>query len=299
MSFWKMSRHRIRPEIVHLNTSNLSFEGACEGSNLVRLGCSRDQKLDKKQVNVALDAGAGEAMPPFHNVHNGNTLAPTMAVANLKRIRERLKPNGIMVMGDMSAVDGEVALMLGEYGLDFVGAVKMTEKARGLAKKAVGYGPPRRRRRLRLLVHERGAALVHQGEGGRGQRRRGGGRPHTALRRQQDGDESLRQGEDDSERELRARRGPYLPPRGEKDVPRLLRLPEDGAPAGDEGECRGVLQGREARRWRGGPVLLRHEHEILGAQEDAPDPGDALADRGFPSRREAEPRAGGLPGEED
>ena len=31
-----------------------------------------------------------------------------------------------------------------------------------------------------------------------------------------------------------------------------------------------------------GSVILRHEHEVLGVQEDTPDPGDALADRGFP-----------------
>lgn len=74
---------------------------------------------------------AGEGVPLFHTVHNGNTPDPTMAVADLKRIRERLKPDHI-VLGDRSAIDVEVALMLGDYGLDSVGAVKMTAKARGL-----------------------------------------------------------------------------------------------------------------------------------------------------------------------
>ena len=132
ISLRMMSRYRIRPEIVHLDASSLYFEGAYEDSDLVRLGYSRDQKPDKKQVNVALDVDAGEGMPLFHTVHNGNTPDPTMAVANLKRIRERLKPDHMIVVGDRSAIDGEVALMLGDYGLDFVGAVKMTEKARGL-----------------------------------------------------------------------------------------------------------------------------------------------------------------------
>lgn len=71
-------------------------------------------------------------MPLFHTVHNGNTPDPTMAVADLKRIRERLKSDHMIVVGDRSAIDVEVALMLGDYGLDFVEAVKMTAKARGL-----------------------------------------------------------------------------------------------------------------------------------------------------------------------
>jgi transposase len=132
ISLRMMSRYHIRPEIVHLDASSLYFEGAYEDSDLVRLGYSRDQKPDKKQVNVALDVDASEGMPLFHTIHNGNTPDPTMAVANLKRIRERLKPDRMIVVGDRSAMDGEVALMLREYGLDFVGAVKMTEKTKEL-----------------------------------------------------------------------------------------------------------------------------------------------------------------------
>jgi transposase len=132
ISLRMMSKYRIKPEIVHLDASSLYFEGAYEDSDLVRLGYSRDQKPDKKQVNVALDVDASEGMPLFHTIHNGNTPDPTMAVANLKRIRERLKPDRMIVVGDRSAMDGEVALMLRDYGLDFVGAVKMTEKAKKL-----------------------------------------------------------------------------------------------------------------------------------------------------------------------
>jgi transposase len=133
VSLRMMSKYHIKPEIVHLDASSLYFEGAYQDSDLVRLGYSRDQKPDKKQVNVALDVDASEGMPLFHTVHNGNTPDPTMAVANLKRIRERLKPDRMTVVGDRSAMDGEVALMLRDYGLDFVGAVKMTEKTKELA----------------------------------------------------------------------------------------------------------------------------------------------------------------------
>ena len=55
-----------------------------------------------------------------------------MAVENLKKIRDKLKPDHMIVVGDRSAIDGEVALMLSDYKLDFIGAVKMTSKTKEL-----------------------------------------------------------------------------------------------------------------------------------------------------------------------
>jgi hypothetical protein len=126
-----MSRYRISPEVFHFDASSLYFEDAYEDSDLVRLGYSRDQKPDNKQVNIALDVDANEGMPLFHTIHNRNTPDPRMTVANPKT-RERLKPDRMLVVGDRSAMDGEVALMLRDYRLDFLGAVKMTEKAKEL-----------------------------------------------------------------------------------------------------------------------------------------------------------------------
>lgn len=55
-----------------------------------------------------------------------------MAVENLKKISERLKPDHMIKVGDRSAIDGEVALMLSDYKLDFIWAVKMTSRTKEL-----------------------------------------------------------------------------------------------------------------------------------------------------------------------
>lgn len=132
-----MAKYDIKPDLVHFDFTSIYFEGAYEGSEMLKLGYSRDQKPDKKQVNVGIDVDAAEGMPLFHTSYDGNVPDPKMAVENLRKIRERLKPDHMIMVGDRSAIDGEVALMLTDYGLDFIGAVKMTQKMKGLVVASV------------------------------------------------------------------------------------------------------------------------------------------------------------------
>lgn len=69
-------------------------------------------------------------MPLFHTVHKGNTPDPRMSVQNLVRMQDRLRPEKIIVVGDRSAISGEVAFLLRDYNMDFIGAVKMTHKTK-------------------------------------------------------------------------------------------------------------------------------------------------------------------------
>ncbi|MBI2937617.1 MAG: IS1634 family transposase [Thaumarchaeota archaeon] len=127
-----MSEYDIKPELVHFDFTSIYFEGAYDESDVLRLGYSRDQKPDKKQVNLGIDVDAGEGMPLFHTSYDGNVPDPRMATENLRKVKERLKPDRLIMVGDRSAVDGEVALMLVDYGLDFIGAVKMTQRMKDL-----------------------------------------------------------------------------------------------------------------------------------------------------------------------
>ncbi len=127
-----MKEYRIKPELVHMDFTSLYFDGAYDYSDLVRLGYSRDQKPDKKQVNIGIDVDALEGMPLFHTQHEGNRADPDMAVENLRRIRERLRPDHLIVVGDRNAIDGEIALMLQGYGLDFIGAMRMSQGIKDL-----------------------------------------------------------------------------------------------------------------------------------------------------------------------
>lgn len=125
-----ISKYRIRPELVHFDASSIYFEGRYEESELLNLGYSRDQKPDKKQVNFDIDVDAKEGMPLFHTIHKGNTPDPVMSVQNLIRMRERLRPEKTVMVGDRSAISGQVAFLLRDYDLDFIGAVKMTHKTK-------------------------------------------------------------------------------------------------------------------------------------------------------------------------
>ena len=103
-----MSHYHIKSELVHMDFTSLYFEGAYDDSpTFLKLGYSRDQKPDKKQINIGIDVDASEGMPLFHESYNGNTPDSKMAVENLKKIRDKLKPDHMIVLGDRSAIDGE------------------------------------------------------------------------------------------------------------------------------------------------------------------------------------------------
>jgi transposase len=137
VSLRMMSEYHIKPDLIHFDFTSMYFEGAYDESDFLKLGYSRDQKPDKKQINVGIDVDASEGMPLFHTCYDGNVPDPRMAVENLRKIRERLKPDHMIMVGDRSAMDGEVALMIVDYGLDFIGAVKMTQRMKELVASTV------------------------------------------------------------------------------------------------------------------------------------------------------------------
>lgn len=128
-----MTHYKIRPELIHSDSTSLYFEGEYEESDLLRLGYSRDKKPGTKQVNLTLDVDAKEGMPVFHTTHNRNKVEPRMAIENLEKIRERLHQNKLIIVEDRSEIDGDVALKIHtDYGLDYIAVVKMTEKTKEL-----------------------------------------------------------------------------------------------------------------------------------------------------------------------
>jgi transposase len=128
-----MTRYKIKPELIHFDSTSLYFEGEYEESDLLRLGYSRDKKAGTKQVNLTLDVDSKEGMPLFHTTHNGNKVDPHMAIENMEKIKERLHPEKLIMVGDRGEIDGDVALKIHtDYGLDFIAAVKMSEKTKEL-----------------------------------------------------------------------------------------------------------------------------------------------------------------------
>lgn len=128
-----MTQYNMKPELLHFDSTSLYFEGEYEESDMLRLGYSRDKKAGTKQVNLTLDVDAKEGMPVFHTTHDGNKVDPHMAIENLEKIKERLHPDKLIMVGDRGTMDGDVALKIHtDYGLDFIAAVKMSEKTKEL-----------------------------------------------------------------------------------------------------------------------------------------------------------------------
>ena len=121
-----VAKYKADPSLIHFDTTSLYFEGAYDESDIVRLGYSRDQKPDKKQVNLALDVTADEGIPLFHSAYQGNAPDPKIVIDNIKRLKARLKPNHFIMVGDRTSITAESVGLLLDNGLDFIGALKTT-----------------------------------------------------------------------------------------------------------------------------------------------------------------------------
>lgn len=53
-----------------------------------------------------------------------------MSVQNLVKIKERLKPEKMIMVGDRTAISGQVTFLLRDYNLDFISTIKMTRKTK-------------------------------------------------------------------------------------------------------------------------------------------------------------------------
>lgn len=127
-----MAKYKVDPALIHFDTTSLYFEGAYDESEIIRLGYSRDQKPDKKQVNIALDVSADEGIPLLHSAYQGNAPDPKIVIDNIKRLKARLKPNKFIMVGDRSSITAESVRLLLDSGLDFLGALKMTSPLQNL-----------------------------------------------------------------------------------------------------------------------------------------------------------------------
>jgi len=160
-----MLRYGATPELIHFDTTSLYFEGAYDESEVIRLGYSRDQKPDKKQINLALDVSADEGIPLLHTAYQGNAPDPKIVVDNVKRLKARLKPNHFIMVGDRSSLTAESARLLLDNSLDFIGALKMNQRLQRLVA-AIGdgeYSPVEYQGKATYRACERSVTLEHAG----------------------------------------------------------------------------------------------------------------------------------------
>jgi len=165
MALGAMVKYKISPEIVHFDGTSLYFEGDYDESEIIRLGYSRDQKPDKKQVNIGLDVSAGEGIPLFHRAYQGNTPDPKIVIDNIKRLKARLKPNHFIMTGDRSSITAESVGLLLDSSMDFLGALKMTSLLQDLVVSIPDdeYEPVEYQGGTKYRACERAVELNHNG----------------------------------------------------------------------------------------------------------------------------------------
>jgi transposase len=160
-----MEKYRVDPSLIHFDTTSLYFEGAYDESDIIRLGYSRDQKPDKKQINLALNVSAGEGIPFSHSAYQGNAPDPKIVIDNVKRLKARLKPNHFIMVGDRTSITAESVALLLDSDLDFLGALKTTNPYQTLIA-SIGddeYAPVEYQGEAMYRACERTLTLSHAG----------------------------------------------------------------------------------------------------------------------------------------
>jgi len=100
--------------------TSLYFEGDYDQSELVALGYSRDQKPDKKQVNLALTTSKQGAVPLQAQTLKGNTGDPSTVEANAKALKNTLRRQKFLQITDGGMLTPENVHRLEQEGIEFL-----------------------------------------------------------------------------------------------------------------------------------------------------------------------------------
>jgi transposase len=101
--------------------TSIYFEGNYENEEDVKLGYSRDQKPDKKQVNLGLTVTRLGNVPLLSKVFPGNTSDPSTVKANIEALKKLLKKKSYLRITDGIMINPESIHVMEQEGLDFLG----------------------------------------------------------------------------------------------------------------------------------------------------------------------------------
>lgn len=126
-----ITEFKIPFDIIYNDITSIYFEGIYEESQLIEHGYSRDQKPDKKQVNLDIDSNI-TGIPLVYNVLSGKTSDKTTVIDNMETVIKTLKQssNGSkrpLMVGDRAMLDDKIAIAYHNRGdIDFLGTLKLT-----------------------------------------------------------------------------------------------------------------------------------------------------------------------------
>jgi hypothetical protein len=108
-------------DMVLYDLTSLYFEGEYEESEIVTCGYSRDQKVDKKQVELALTVSRAGGVPLLHETLSGNTADVATVLKHHARLKEVLRTQDLLVISDGGMLSPENVIRLEEAEVRFLG----------------------------------------------------------------------------------------------------------------------------------------------------------------------------------
>lgn len=108
------------------------FEGIYEESDIVKYGYSRDQKPDKKQINIDINANS-VGIPLSYKILDGNTADKSTVIGNMEDLINVLKETPLrkirpIVVGDRAMLNDKIVVAYHERDdMDYLGTLQLTK----------------------------------------------------------------------------------------------------------------------------------------------------------------------------
>ncbi len=135
-----ISEYNIPTDIVYNDITSVYFEGAYAESEVVKHGYSRDQKPDKKQINLGINSNYS-GIPLVYSVFGGNKSDKTTVIDNMEKVigtineipKSTSRP---MIVGDRAMLDSKIIVAYHKRDdLDYLGTLKLTNAMKDIISK--------------------------------------------------------------------------------------------------------------------------------------------------------------------
>ncbi len=121
--------------MVYNDITSMYFEGVYDESTLIKRGYSRDQKPDKKQINIGINSNS-VGIPLAYSILSGNTADKATVIGNMEKVINTIKQTPRpttrpMIVGDRAMLDNKIAIAYHNRGdIDYLGTLKLTNAMR-------------------------------------------------------------------------------------------------------------------------------------------------------------------------
>lgn len=119
-------------ETVFNDITSTYFEGIYDKSDIIKYGYNRDQKPDKKQINIDVNANV-KGIPLSYKILEGNTADQATVIGNMEDIMSALKETSLkkirpLVVGDRAMLNEKIVIAYHDRDdMDYLGTLKLTK----------------------------------------------------------------------------------------------------------------------------------------------------------------------------